>query len=98
MNRNRSLRQLLATTCDKASKHDTARESTSVTREIRFGDFKIDLYERIVTLRDRELWLTLEEFDALVFRASQPRSLVTPQTMLAKSSTANQHGQTKFLT
>jgi two-component system KDP operon response regulator KdpE len=97
MNRNRSLRQLLAKTCDKASEHDTAKESTSVTR-IRFGDFTIDLDERIVTLRDHELRLTSEEFDVLVFLASHPRSLVTPQTMLARSSTANQLGQTKFLT
>jgi two-component system, OmpR family, KDP operon response regulator KdpE len=98
MNRNRSLRQLLAKTCDDASEKDTAKESTSVTRRIRFGDFKIDLDERLVTLRDQELGLTSEEFDVLVFMASHPRSLVTPQTMLARSSTANQLGQTKFLT
>jgi len=98
MNRNGSLRQPFAKTCDKASEQDTAKESTSVTRKIRFGDFKIDLDERIVTLRDHELRLTSEEFDVLVFLASHPRSLVTPKTMLARSSTANQLGQTKFLT
>jgi two-component system KDP operon response regulator KdpE len=98
MNKNWSLRQLLAKTRDKASEQDTAKESASVTRRIRFGDFKIDLDERIVTLCDRELWLTSEEFDILVYLASHPRSLVTPQTMLARSSTANQLGQTKFLT
>ena len=98
MNRNWNLRQLLAKTCDKASEQDTAKESTSVMRRIRFGDFKIDLDERIVALRDQELGLTSEEFDVLVFLASHPRSLVTPQTMLARSSTANQLGQTKFLT
>ena len=69
-----------------------------MTRRIRFGDFKFDLDERIVTLRDHELRLTSEEFDVLVFLASHPRSLVTPQTMLARSSTANQLGKTKFLT
>jgi two-component system KDP operon response regulator KdpE len=98
MNRNWSLRQLFAKTCDKASARGTAKEGTSVTRRIRFGDFKIDLDERIVTLRDHELRLTSEEFDVLVFLASHPQSLVTPQTMLARSSTANQFGQTKFLT
>jgi two-component system, OmpR family, KDP operon response regulator KdpE len=98
MNRNWSLRQLFAKTCDKASEQDTAKESASVTRRIRFGDFKIDLDERIVTVCDQELRLTSEEFDVLVFLASHPRSLVTPQTMLAKSSTANQLGQTRFLT
>jgi two-component system KDP operon response regulator KdpE len=98
MNRHWNLRQLLAKTCDKASEQDTAKESTPVTRRIRFGDFEIDLDERIVTLRGQELRLTSEEFDVLVFLASHPRSLVTPQTMLARSSTANQLGQTKFLT
>jgi two-component system KDP operon response regulator KdpE len=98
MNRNGSLRQRFAKTWDKALQQDTAKESTSVTRRIRFGDFKIDLDERIVTLRDHELRLTSEEFDVLVFLASHPRSLVTPQTMLARSSTANRLGQTKFLT
>jgi two-component system, OmpR family, KDP operon response regulator KdpE len=98
MNRNWSLRRLLAKTCDKASEQDTTKESASVTRRSRFGDFKIDLDERIVTLREHELRLTSEEFDVLVFLATHPRSLVTPQTMLARSSTANQLGQTKFLT
>ena len=96
MSRNWSLRQVFAKTCDKASEQDTAKENASVTRGIRFGDFKIDLDKRIVTVRDHELGLTSEEFDVLVFLASHPRSLVTPQTMLAKSSTANQLGHTKF--
>ena len=54
-------------------------ESLSLTGRIRFGDFKINLNERIVMLRDQELQLTSEEFDVLVFLASHPRSLVTPQ-------------------
>ena len=98
MNRNWSLRRPFANTCDQASEQDTAKENASVTRRIQFGDFKIDLDERLVILRDDELRLTSEEFDVLVFLASHPRSLVTPQTMLARSSTANQLGQTKFLT
>jgi two-component system, OmpR family, KDP operon response regulator KdpE len=98
MNRNWSLRRPFANTCDKASEQDTAKENASVTRRIQFGDFKIDLDERIVILRDDELRLTSEEFDVLVFLASHPRSLVTPQTMLARGSNANQLGQTRFLT
>ena len=98
MNRNWSLRRPFVNTCDKASEQDTAKENASVTRRIQFGDFKIDLDERIVILRDDELRLTSEEFDVLVFLASHPRSLVTPQTMLARSSNANQLGQARFLT
>jgi len=97
MNRNWSLRHLRAKACDKATERDTAKGSASVTWRTRFGDFKIDLDERAVTLRDQALRLTSEEFDVLVFRASHPRSLVTPQSMLARSSTANQLGQTKVL-
>ncbi|HXM09155.1 MAG TPA: winged helix-turn-helix domain-containing protein [Terriglobales bacterium] len=97
MNRNWSLRQLFAQTCDKGSAQDPAKERTSLTGRIRFGDFKIDLDERSVTLRDQELRLTSEEFDVLVFLASHPRSLVTPQTVVATSSTANQLRQPMFL-
>jgi len=98
MNRNRSLRQLLIKSCDKASEQDTAKESTSVTRRIRFGDFKIDLDERNRDDARSGVGLTSEEVDVLVFLASHPRSVVMPQTMLARSSTANQLGQAKFLT
>jgi two-component system KDP operon response regulator KdpE len=97
MNRNWSLRQLFAQTCDKGSAQDPAQERTSLTGRIRFGDFKIDLDERSVTLRDQELRLSSEEFDVLVFLASHPRSLVTPQTVVATSSTANQLRQPMFL-
>src|SRR5271163_3007203 len=97
MNRNWSLRQLFAKTYDNAPKQGTGEESTCLTGRIRFGDFKINLDERIVTLRDQELRLTSEEFDVLVFLASHPRSLVTPQTMVARGSTANQLRQHEFL-
>jgi DNA-binding response OmpR family regulator len=73
----------------------TQRKSTSVTRRIRFCDFKINLDERMVTLRDHELRLTSEEFDVLVFLASHPQSLVAPtnhvgQKFDCKSAWTNQ--------
>lgn len=98
MNKNWSLRQLPARTSNRAPEPDTEKESSCLMGRIQLGDFKIDLDERLVTLRDHELRVTSEEFDVLVFLASHPRSLVTPQTMLARSSTANRLGQTKFLT
>jgi two-component system KDP operon response regulator KdpE len=98
MNRNWSLRQPFAKTCGNALEQDPAKECTSLTGRIRFGDFKIDLDERIVTLRDHELRLTSEEFNVLIFLASHPRSLVTPKTMLARGSSTNQLGHTRFLT
>jgi|ERR1700728_45088 DNA-binding response OmpR family regulator len=57
---------------------------------MQLGDFTINLDQRTVTLRDQELRLTSEEFDVLLFLASHPRSLVTPQTTMANNSTANQ--------
>jgi two-component system, OmpR family, KDP operon response regulator KdpE len=98
MNRSWSLRQLFAKTRDRAPQQDMPKERTSLTSRIRFGDFKINFDERTVTLHDQELRLSSEEFNVLVFLASHPRSLVTPQTMLERSSTASQLGQTKFLT
>jgi two-component system KDP operon response regulator KdpE len=98
MNRNWSLRQLFAKTRDRAAEQDPSKESTCSTGRIRFGDFKINLDERNVTLRDQELRLTAEEFDVLVFLASHPRSLVTPQTLLETRSAANRLGRTNFLT
>jgi two-component system KDP operon response regulator KdpE len=97
MKRNWSLRRLFAKTYDNAPQQGTMEECPSLAGRIRFGDFKINLDKRIVTLRDQELRLTSEEFDVLVFLASHPRSLVTPQTMLARSSTANQLRQPKFV-
>ena len=68
MNRNWSLRQPFAKTRERAAEQDLVKERSSSTERIRFGDFKINLEERTVTLRDQELRLTSEEFDVLVFR------------------------------
>lgn len=90
MNKNWSLRHLFARTNDRAPARDTVKESLCLTGRVQLGDFKINLDQRTVTLRDHELQLTAEEFDVLRFLASHPRRLVTPQTTMANSSTANQ--------
>jgi len=97
MTRMWSLRQLLGKAWDKAPERNVAAESASPARLIEFGDFKIDLAQRTVTLCDQELLLNSEEFDVLVFLASHPQRLVTPHTVLATSWTTNQHRQTEFL-
>lgn len=68
-----------------------------MTGMIESGDFKIDLDERTVALRDQELRLTSEEFDVLVFLGGHRQSLVTPHTMLATTWTANRVRKTEFL-
>ncbi|HMK31249.1 MAG TPA: winged helix-turn-helix domain-containing protein [Terriglobales bacterium] len=47
------------------------------------GDFHIDLLARTATVRGRQLRLTSEEFDLLMFLTSHPKKLVTPSTLLS---------------
>jgi DNA-binding response OmpR family regulator len=96
MHKNCSVRHLFARTNDRALARDTVKESLCLTGRVQFGDFKINLDQRTVTVRDQELRLTSEEFDVLLFLTGHPRSLVTPQPTMATSSTANQRSP-KFL-
>src|SRR5258708_24379127 len=98
MTRSWSLRRLITRTWGRVPRRDTAEESASLAERIEFGDFRIDLDERTVTLDGQELRLTPEEFDVLVFLSSHPQSMVTPRTTLATSCTANRLRQTEFLT
>jgi DNA-binding response OmpR family regulator len=50
---------------------------------IKTGDFRIDLEARTVRVCDRELELSSEEFDLLVFLAGHPTSVITPHTTLS---------------
>ena len=50
---------------------------------IKTGDFQIDLGSRTVRVRDRELELSSEEFDLLLFLVGHPSSIITPHTMLS---------------
>jgi DNA-binding response OmpR family regulator len=64
---------------------------------IESGDFKINLLNRTVTLREETLQLTPEEFDVLVFLAGHPQSMVTPHTVLSTSWASSRLQQTEFL-
>ena len=97
MTRSWSLRQVFAKTWDRASERDAAQESVFLTGMIESGDFKIDLDERTVGLRGQELRLTSEEFDVLVFLVGHRQRLVTPDTVLATTWTANRVRKTEFL-
>jgi DNA-binding response OmpR family regulator len=97
MTRSWSLLQAVARSPDRASERDTVQESVSSTGMIESGDFRINLDERTVALRGQELRLTSEEFDVLVFLVGHRQSLVTPDTLLATTWTANQVRRTEFL-
>jgi DNA-binding response OmpR family regulator len=58
-----------------------AREKSSEIVES--GDFHIDLGSRQVRVRGKELWLTDEEFELLVFLVGHPTSIITPHTRLS---------------
>jgi len=98
MTRSWSLRQIITKTWGKVPQREPAEESAPLREKIEFGDFRIDLDERTVTLDGQELRLTPEEFDVLVFLSSHPQSMVSPGTTLAASWTANRLRQTEFIT
>jgi DNA-binding response OmpR family regulator len=91
------LRQPFAKIVDRTPEPDPAEDSIPLNRMIESGDFKMDLVERTVTLRGRELRLTSQEFDVLVFLAGHPKNVVTPRTVLATSWPTSQLRQTAFL-
>jgi two-component system KDP operon response regulator KdpE len=81
----------------QARKQGIAHADPSFKGTIEAGDFKIDLARRSVTLSGRELDLTSEEFDVLVFLAGHRQRLITPRTLLATSWTEHRVRQTQFL-
>ncbi len=56
------------------------------TKLIESGDFRVDLGARRTTVCGRELDLTEEEFDVLIYLISHGKRLITPRTMLATRS------------
>jgi two-component system KDP operon response regulator KdpE len=64
---------------------------------IQTGDFSIDLTLRTVTVRGDQIDVTSEEFDALVFLANHPQSMITRRTLLTTTWTGDRVRQTDFL-
>ena len=92
-----SVRQLPADNSYEVLKHNSSGRSGSFADVIESGDFRIDLRGRTAALRGRELELSSEEFDVLVFLAGHRQRLVTPRTMLATGGTTNRVRRTEFL-
>jgi two-component system, OmpR family, KDP operon response regulator KdpE len=85
-------------------KHPGKSEPRSLSHEcvpssgiVEAGDFRLDIAGRVAQLCGRDLPLTSEEFDVLVFLTSHTQRLVTPHTVLATNWSANQLHQTEFL-
>lgn len=91
------LRQWFGKIADRTAEPDSVEESNPFTGMIESGDFKINLLERTVTLRGKELRLTPEEFDVLVFLAGHPQNVITPRTVLSTSWPTTHLRHTEFL-
>ena len=77
------------------------RESGDTSSESRFieaGDFRIDLQARRVFLRGHEIELTAAEFDLLLFLNTHRKKIVTSHTLLTTRCSENQVRRTEFLT
>ena len=61
------------------------------------GDFRIDVEERTVFLRNKKLELATAEFNLLVYLVSHPKRMVTGQTMLSTHWGDDRVHQTQFL-
>jgi DNA-binding response OmpR family regulator len=79
-------------------KQQIAEGSTHSADIIESGDFELNLAQRTTTVCGRELRLTSDEFDVLVFLYRHPQRLVTQYTMLATNCSVNGTRQTAFLT
>src|ERR1700686_4918652 len=90
-----NLRQLFA---NKAIERErNAEQRVPSTEIIEVGDFRVEVGERVVTLRGEKLPLTDEEFDVLLYLIGHPQRWVTPRTVLATSWTSDGLHQTEFL-
>jgi len=80
-----NLRQLFVKKA--VEREPNAEQRVSSTEIIEVGDFRVEVAERVVTLRGEELPLTDEEFDVLLYLIGHPQRCVTPRTVLATSWT-----------
>jgi two-component system KDP operon response regulator KdpE len=64
---------------------------------VEVGDFRIDLDNRSVRIRDHELSLSPEEFDLLVFMAAHPKRIITSHTKLSTLCGNHQVRQVEML-
>ena len=89
--------QLLVRRLQTTSPSRPASENALSTEPIECGELTIHTAERIATLRSRELQLTSEEFDVLLFLATHPRGLVTQRTILTTAWSVGKLRQAEFL-
>ena len=77
--------------------HPRPKSKATPAEIVQTGDFCIDLRSREVTVRGKEVELTQEELDLLVFLTTHPKKVVTPSTRLLTKARGNRVRQTQFL-
>ncbi len=92
-----SLRGLFGRERSRKSTPQISQEDLCTTGVVDSGDFHINLAQRTATLCGKNLPLSSNEFDVLVYLSRHPRRLVTPHTMLATNWSGNGPHQTAFL-
>jgi len=73
------------------------KSKATPTEIIQTGDFRIDLRSREVTVRGKEVELTQEELDLLLFLTTHPKKVITRSTRLLTKVRGNGVRQTQFL-
>jgi len=61
------------------------------------GDFRIDLTQRKVRVRNQDIHLSADEFELLVFLLNHPKRVVTAQTMLSTHWEGGRVHQARFM-
>ena len=72
-------------------------EANNDAHLIEVGDFRIDLDNRSVRIRDCEVSLSPDEFDLLVFMAAHPKRIITSHTKLSTRCGDHQVRQVEML-
>jgi DNA-binding response OmpR family regulator len=78
-----NLRQLFARKAIQRERN--AEQRVFSTEIIEVGDFRVEVAERVVTLRDEKLPVADEEFDVFLYLIGHPQRCVTPRTVMATS-------------
>ena len=78
----------------RASSNKSKDEVSTVLEE---GDFRLDLENRSVTVRGREVHLTPKEYDLMVYLLSHPGKVLTHRTLLAAIWSGESVEQTEYL-
>ena len=78
----------------RASSNKSKDEVSTVLEE---GDFRLDLENRSVTVRSREVHLTPKEYDLMVYLLSHPGKVLTHRTLLAAIWSGESVEQTEYL-